>query len=70
MEGSHASSPSASFSSREGWPYSHMKYVSLYGNYLDGRQSGAMGIVSDHPLVYDRRFEKHRNSAVEALIKL
>lgn len=70
MDGSHASSPSASFSSRDGSPHSVMEYIFRNRHYLDARRFGAMHIVGDQPLIYDRRFDMYRDTAVGAWVTL
>lgn len=56
MDRLHASTPSASFSSRDGSPYTIMKYITQYGHSLGSRLIGAMLIVGDQPSIHDRQY--------------
>lgn len=49
--------------------YSVLEYISRYGHYLDARWLGAICIVNDQPLIYDRRFDKYRDNEVGDCIK-
>lgn len=57
MEDSHASTPSASLSLRNGSLHYVMECISRYGHYLEGPQFSAMFIVGDQPSIYDRGFD-------------
>lgn len=68
MDGSHASSASASFSFFDTSFYSVMEYISPYGRYLDARRFCSKRIAGDRPSIDDFCFDKYRDTVVGAWI--
>lgn len=65
MNSSYASSPSASFSPRNGSRYSVMEYISRYAQYLEALRLGAKRIVGDQPSIHHHSFDKYRSWGLE-----